>query len=122
MSEGNGYVSLEALTKAQPLPEADVEVPALGGKVRLRGMTVSQRTRFEKVNQGKGKHEARQRLLVATIIKPEGLASEHIAQLGEQDARILEPLVEKALDLIGMGDDDVERLAKNSNATTDDAG
>jgi hypothetical protein len=118
MSEGNGYLSVDALTKARPLPERDVDVPALGGKVRIRGMTVSQRGRFEKSVQGKNAKELRQRLLVATIVKPEGLTSEHIAALGDQDASILEPLVNEALDLVGATEDDIDALVGNSSGTT----
>lgn len=118
MSEGNGYVSLEALTTPRARPEKDVEVEGLG-KVRLRGFSVRQRSAFERSVQGKNLSEIRERLIVATVIKPEGLTAAHVKLLGDQDASLLEPLVDEAMVLTGIKKQDMESLTKNSEATTE---
>lgn len=120
MSEGNGYVSLEALTAPRALPERDVEVPGLG-KVRIRGFSVRQRTAFERSVDGKGRAEIRERLLIATVVKPEGLTAAHLKLLSDQDGSILEPIVEEAMSITGLSTRDVDALSKNSEATTESA-
>jgi hypothetical protein len=37
-----GYLSPEAILAAQDLPEADVDVPEWGGRVRVRGLTMGE--------------------------------------------------------------------------------
>lgn len=116
MSAENGYVSLEQFTAPRPVPERDVEVPRLG-KVRLRGFGVRQRTAWERSVQGKSQNEIRERLLIATVVKPEGLTAAHLKLIGDQDASVFEPLVEEAMDLAGIKSRDMEALSKNSEAT-----
>lgn len=115
------YLSLETLTTPRPVKELDVDVAELGGKVRLRGFTVRQRTAFEKSVEGKNRTELRERLIVATVVKPEGLTVAHVRALGDMNAAVLEPLVEAALAITGFTDRDLESLAKNSDATADDS-
>lgn len=122
MSEGNGYATLESILKPRAPREIDVECPVLGGKVRLRGFGVRQKTSFETAMTGKTKTEARERLIVATVIKPEGLTAEHLRIIGQQDATAWEPLVEAAMELTGFKEADLEALSKNSDATTEPAG
>jgi hypothetical protein len=112
------YLSLEALvTPPATLEEVDVEVPALGGKVRLRAPTVAMRSAFELSVQGASRAEIRQRLLVASIIIPKGLTQQHVSALGQHDARVLEPVFEEAARLWGFRDSDIAALEKNSDAT-----
>ena len=123
MSKENGYISLDALTTRRAVPERDVDVPALGGKVRIKGFTVRQRSQFENSVQGQNRAEIRERLLVATVIKPEGLTAAHIKMLSESDCTAYEPLVEAALDLCGLSEKDMKALEKkgepDSSETTD---
>lgn len=107
------YLSLETLTTPRKLEERDVPVPLLGGKVRIRGCTVAERTRFDRSVQGKGKEEIRQRLVAAAVIEPNGFTAEHVKALSKQDARIIEPIVNEALDLWGLSEVDVESLEGN---------
>lgn len=116
MSEGNGYASLDTLITKRAPPEVDVDVPGLG-KFRLRGFTVSQRTRFEAVLRGVRAHEGRAHLLVNTIIRPEGLTAAHVKMLNEQDALLIEPLVEAAIELTKIDRTVSADLLKNSEAT-----
>jgi len=116
MSAENGYISLEALTTARPVPEKDIDVPRLG-KVRIRGFSVRQRTAFERSVEGKGRSEIRERLLIATVVKPEGLTAAHLKLLGDQDGSLLEPIVNEAMELAGITNRDMDALSKNSEAT-----
>jgi len=122
VSEGNGYLSLEQLTKRREVREVDVDCPELGGKVRLRGFTVRQKTAFEQALTGKSVKEGRERLLVQTIVKPEGLTAEHLKLIGDQDSTAWEPLVEAAMTLTGFKEADLEKLSKNSEPTTESDG
>lgn len=122
MSEGNGYVSLDALTARRKIPEIDVDVPALGGKVRLRGFSVRQRTQFERTVEGQQRSEIRERLLVATIIKPEGLTAAHVKLLSDTDCTAMEPLVNAALELTGMTQQDVKALEKKDDGSSETTG
>lgn len=120
MSAENGYVSLELLTAPRPVPEKDVEVPGLG-KVRIRGFSVRQRTAFEKSVEGKSRAEIRERLLIATVVKPEGLTAAHLKLLGDQDCSVLEPIVNEAMEISGLTTRDMDALVKNSEATAESA-
>ncbi len=116
MSAENGYISLEALTTPRPVPEKDIEVVGLG-KVRIRGFTIRQRTAFERSVEGKGRAEIRERLLIATVVKPAGLTAAHLKLLGDQDGALLEPIVNEAMELAGITNRDMDALSKNSEAT-----
>lgn len=117
------YVALEKLINAPPaLPERDVECPLLGGKVRVRGCTVGQRTKWERTIQGRTADEIRQRLVVASVVKPEGLTQQHIAAIANHDARAIEPIVDAAMQLWGFKGGDLEALEKNSEATANSGG
>jgi hypothetical protein len=124
MSEGNGYISLEQLTTARPVPERDVEVPGFG-KVRIRGFSVRQRSAFERSVDGKSRDEIRERLLIATVIKPEGLTAAHLKLLGDQDGTLVEPIVEAASELTGLSAKDMKSLEKKDapdSSETSDSG
>lgn len=118
MSAENGYISLEQLTAPRPVPEKDVEVSGFG-KVRIRGFSVRQRTAFEKSVEGKSRAEIRERLLLATVIKPEGLTAAHLKLLGDQECSVFEPIVNAAMELTSLTTRDMDALAKNSDATDD---
>ena len=119
MSQDNGYATLDALKAPRPVPEEDVEIPGVG-KIRIRGFGVRQRTAFELSVNGKTRNEVRERLLVATIVKPEGITAEHIKLLSSQDCRVWEPAVEAAMRITGLQERDLEAAVKNSDATGDD--
>lgn len=118
MSSSNGYATLDALTAPRAVPEEDVDVPGIG-KLRIRGFGVRQRTAFELSINGKSRNESRERLLVATIVKPEGITAEHIRVLGNQDCRVWEPAVQVAMRLTGLQHEDLEAAVKNSDATAE---
>lgn len=116
-------VSRETLLQPVAVPTEDVPVPELGdgAVVRLRGMTAGQRTRFEQQFQGKGGksrnlQELRERLLVQTIVGEDGkplLTNDDVQALSTQSAVVTERLVNVAMRLCGMSDNDVESLVGN---------
>lgn len=116
MSEGNGYVSLDEFTKARKPREQDLDVPGLG-KVRLRGFGVRQRSQFENSVQGKNRDEIRERLILATVIKPEGLTASHLKLIGDSDASVFEPIVDAAQVLCGMRPGDMAALEKKDESS-----
>lgn len=121
MSEGNGYCTLGDFTAPRRPKEMDLDVPGLG-KVRLRGFGVRQRSQFEKSVQGRTQDEIRERLILATVIKPEGLTVAHLKQIADNDAEVYEPIVEAALKITALSDRDVKALEKkgdDSAATSD---
>lgn len=123
MSEGNGYCSLEEFTRRRKPREMDLEVPGLG-KVRLRGFGVRQRSQFENSVQGRNRDEIRERLILATVIKPEGLTAEHLKIIGDGDSSVFEPIIDAAQVLCGMRPGDMDALQKkesnDSSETTGD--
>lgn len=96
-----------------------MDVPALGGMVRIRACSVQQRTSIERIFQGANADEARQRLIVMAVVKPEGLTAKHVAQIAQHDASSLEPLIEAITELwmLGKQKEQVDALEKNSEAT-----
>lgn len=115
MSEGNGYCSLEELTRVRKPREMDLEVPGIG-KVRLRGFGVRQRSQFENSVQGRSKDEIRERLILATVIKPEGLTAAHLKLIGDSDASVYEPIVDAASQLCGLSAKDMKALEKKDES------
>ncbi len=110
----------------------DVDVPELGDGVVIPiwGMTPRERTTWEdrqtslpKDKRARQKHEIRERLLVECCRDDEGkniFTRSQIEQLGQRRADVVERLVNVALRLSGFNNADVEKLAKNSDASQDD--
>ena len=123
---------MTALTKEQlltpvPMELEEVKIPQLGGSVWVKGMTVSERTRFENNLRGKNEQagkikaqQVRERLLVQCVVTEDGtrmFSLDDVEKLGQQRSDVLEPLIDVVQSLCGMSNTDVERTAKNSEAT-----
>lgn len=116
-------IDRERLLKPVPVPTEDVPVPELGdgATVRLRGMTAGQRTRFEQQfvsNTGKQRNTQtiRERLLIQCVIGADDqpmLTPDDIVAIGQQSSVVIERLVNVAMRLCGMSNNDVESLAGN---------
>ena len=116
-------IDREQLLKPVPVPIEDVAVPELGdgATVRLRGMTAGQRTRFEQQfvsNTGKQRNTQtlRERLLIQCVIGADDqpmLTPDDIVAIGQQSSVVIERLVNVAMRLCGMSNNDVESLAGN---------
>lgn len=110
----------------------DVPVPELGDGVVIPiwGMTTRERTMWEdkqtslpKDKRAKQKSEIRERLVIECCKDDDGKAiftRAQIEQLGLRRADVVERLVNTALRLSGFTNQDVEKLAKNSDASLDD--
>lgn len=106
----------------------EVPVPEWGGSIRLKGLTGSERDAFEaSIIQitGQGRHETRKidsrniraKLLVLSIVDEKGervFGDGDVAALGQKSALVLDRLFGVAQRLSGLGEDDVEKLAGNS--------
>lgn len=101
-----------------------VEVPEWGGSVNVIGLSGTERDDFESsllVRQGKKRevstHNVRSKLAVRCIVDDNRtpiFSIEDIQRLGLKSASALTRVFEVAQRLSGLGDQDVEELAKNS--------
>lgn len=117
-------LSREQFLSAAVLPIEEVDVPALGGKVRVRGLTLAQRDEYEaSVIDSRGKRislnreNLRAKLIVRCVIDANGdrlFKDEDAPAVGHLPAAALEPLFEASQRLSGLSPSDVEDLAGNS--------
>lgn len=120
----------DAILAAPDIQEEIVPVPEWGGDVIVRGLTGAQRDAFEaSVVEQKGKKtemkldNIRARLVALSIVDEKGkrlFSDADVVALGKKSARPLQRLWDKARELSGLSDDDVEELAKNSSSDQGD--
>lgn len=120
-----------AFLKPVPVDLVEFEIPELGGSVFIRGMTVVERSKFERqfrtrkgdTNERK-MSEIRQRMLIACVCNSDGqqlLNEADVEAIGKQRADIVERLVNAAQIACGMSTDDMEDLVKNSETTDENS-
>lgn len=100
-----------------------VEVPEWGGTVRIKGMTASERDRFEdSIMDQKGKDvrlnhvNMRAKLLTMCIVDETGnrvFNNDDIRALGAKSAKAINRCMEVAQTLNGISDEDVGELTEN---------
>jgi hypothetical protein len=116
------YLTVEQLTTPIERRFVDVEIPELGGKVRIQSATAREKTEFENSFRRNGKpinerqREIRERYVVRACVEPK-LTLDHVRALGDQDAAVVDRIVNEVFALWGVTDSDVEALAKNSEQT-----
>jgi hypothetical protein len=122
------FLTAPALDRAK----MDVPVPELGEDkvIPVWGMTPRERTDFEdaqsrltKAQQAKHKREIRERILVECCRADDGsklFTSQQIEQLSQRRGDVVERLVNVALELSGFTGQDIEKIAKNSEAATEE--
>lgn len=120
----------DAILGAVDVQYQEVDVPEWGGKVRIKGLTAGERDTFEaSILQGKGKNTSvnhknmRAKLLAMSIVDAEGnriFGNDDIAALGKKSSKAINRLFDIATELNGIGEDDVEELAGNSEADRSD--
>lgn len=102
---------------AGPRPQVvEVEVPALGGKVAVRGMTIGDRDAFEIANAKDGGKFFRARLVVASVVDAEGrpmFAASDLPALASLAGGTFEPVVDAATKLNKYTPDEVAKLEGN---------
>lgn len=110
----------------------DIEVPEWGGEVRVRGMSGAQRDDYEAsiLQQNGGDRKvnlanARAKLVARCLVDGDGrllFTADDVRALGRKSARALERVFDKARELSGMTERDVESLAENfGDDPSDDA-
>jgi hypothetical protein len=106
---------------ADDLPSEDVAVPEWGGSVRVRTMTGAERDAFElaiTTARSAGRvGDVRARLVAMAAVDADGkllFTAADVAKLSKKSSRALDRVFAVASRLNGLGDDDVEDLAKNS--------
>lgn len=120
------YLSAEAILDAQDLKAEDVEVPEWGGTVRVRGMSGTERDRFESgfvgndmkaLPKDKALEHYRARLAAACLVDGEGnrmfRSAAEVKRLSEKNAEALQRVCDVAMRLSGMSEEDQEELTGN---------
>lgn len=102
---------------AGPRPTVvEVEVPALGGKVSVRGMTIGARDQFEIANAADKGRYFRARLVVACVVDADGspmFGAADLPALASLAAGTFEPVVDAAMRLNKYTPEEVEALEGN---------
>ncbi|MEU8683138.1 MULTISPECIES: hypothetical protein [Streptomyces] len=129
-------LSKDQILKADDLPTDRIPVPEWGGEVLVRTMTGEQRDEFEasqvKINK-KGQPEqnlanVRARLVSLVLVDEAGgmlFSAYDIPDLGRKSAKALDRVFEKAQEMNGFSDEDMEKLAQdfspapNGDSTSD---
>ena len=127
------YLGRDAILGAQDIRTEDVLVPEWGGTVKVRGMTGTQRNAFEKsITREKpaGNRTARRtgqttteiiaeevktRLVAWCVVDEHGTRVFHdddLQALNEKSASALEKIVDAAMRLSGMDEEDVSQMAE----------
>lgn len=115
----------EQLLAATPaMPFRDIEVKALGGLVRVQGMTLGEKDAYEKwVVDSNGKRPKlnrellRAKLIVRSLVDESGarlLKDEDIGLVGRWPAEEIEGVFAVCQELSALSEKDEEDLAKNS--------
>jgi hypothetical protein len=119
-----GFLTKEQIQKADDLKTAAVPVPEWGGEVLVRGLTGAERDAFEaEIAERRGKkvqfnlRNFRAKLVVRTVVDEKGkrlFTDQDVKWLGDKSAQALSRVFDKAAELSGLSEDDIEELTKNS--------
>jgi len=124
------FLSRDEILRAKDIETVEVDVPEWGGKVRMRGMTGTERDAFEAENfQVRGRNtklnfeNLRARLLVRCIVDNDGkpmFSKGDIDSLGNKSCAAIQRLFNVAQKLNGLSGEDIEELVGNSDETPGD--
>lgn len=113
-------LSKQDILGSQDAKTQELDVPEWGGKVRVSTMSGFARDRFEASCIGKNggvKHDnIRAKLVAACLIDDKGellFTEKDVTALGKKSCSALDRIFAAAQTLNGIGDDEVEALAKN---------
>jgi hypothetical protein len=119
-------LSRAAILEADDLEYEDLEVPEWGGTVRVRALTGAERDAYEaSMRQQRGKEfianlaNVRAKLVVRSVVDDDGeriFSDQDANALGKKSAAALDRIFECSARLSRLSDEDVEELAKNSEA------
>jgi hypothetical protein len=120
-------LSRDQILSAVDITTEDVDVPEWGGTVRVRGLTGTDRDRFEAamMNLKSAKPNARQqvntenfraRLVQASVVDEDGMrlfTQKDVQALGEKSAAALDRVMTVAMRLSGLTEKDADELEGN---------
>jgi hypothetical protein len=116
----------DQILQASDIPIHEVEVPEWGGSVFVKGMTGTERDKFESsIIEMRGNQQrvnmidVRAKLACYTICDEKGkrlFTDVEIKELAKKSASALQRIFDVAQKLSGIGADDVESLLKNSES------
>ena len=113
----------DQILQADDIQELIVDVPEWLGKVKVRGMTGTQRDAFENdLIKRKGKdvdfnmRNARAKMVSRCVIDEKGkrvFSDQDVTELGNKSAAALDRVFSVAQKLSGVSDDDIKELTEN---------
>lgn len=110
----------DAILSKDDSKHIDLEVPEWGGTVRIATMSGFARDRFEASVLGKNgslnHSNIRAKLVAACLVDDKGelmFSEKDVAALGKKSSKVLDMIFSEAQKLNGIGDAEVEELAKN---------
>lgn len=122
-ADPGAFLGRDEILNADDLTTEVVEVPEWGGKVRVKGLTGEERDQFEASvigentkNKRRNLGNLRARLVAMAVVDGEGKAlfkRGDIPALGRKSAAALDRVFEKAMELSGMRDEDIDELTEN---------
>lgn len=120
-------LSRDDILGADDLPLKEIEVPEWGGTVWVRGMTGTERDRFEwRISQTQNKPEniqVRSEFVGRCLVDEDGkrlFTDKDAAKLGEKSGAVLDRLFDEVRAMSGMGEDEVEDAAEDFGETPSD--
>ena len=121
------YLTKDAILGADDLPFEDVPVPEWGGTVRVRGLTGTERDRFEfkmaAAKDNPDQVEVRAQVAGRCLVDADGkrlFTDKELSKLGAKSGAALDRVFDKVRDLSGMGDKAVEAAAEDFGSAPDD--
>lgn len=115
-----GYLTKDAILGADDLPAEDVEVPEWGGTVRVRGLTGTERDRFEfamaAAKDRPDRVDVRAQVVGRCIVDENGdrlFTDKELVKLGSKSGAALDRVFDVVRGLSGMGDQAVESAAQD---------
>ena len=127
-----GYLGRDAILDSDDRVYEAVECPEWGGKVRVRGLTGTQRDAYEgSLISGNGSDRkmnlanARAKMVVLAVVDGDGrpiFSPDDVRALGRKSALPIERIFDVARRLSGMTDQDVEKLTENFGGDPNDEG
>jgi len=126
------FLGRDAIIDADDRNYDVVDVPEWGGKVRVRGLSGTQRDAYEEslvTTNGNSRKmnlaNARAKMLVLAVVDKEGrqvFSADDVRALGRKSAAPIERIFDVARRLSGMSDEDVEKLTENFGSDPSDEG
>jgi hypothetical protein len=113
-----GLLNKEQILSSNDRNFIDIDVPEWGGTVRISVLTGSDREKIEAefANIGKDKYIVRAMCVALSVVDENGNAifsKEDLQALNQKSWKALDKIVNRIKELNGIGDEQVEAIAKN---------